>query len=247
MNLSGIFNVAKVFAGQHAPEIYMGMGIGLSVLTPVLAAKETKDMLLDDGWTKEPTLKDKLVIYAKHYWPAAVTGTASIFLIVSGQHIQYKRTAAATAAYVLAQDSLSNFTEHVVSEIGPKKVTAIKDQITKEKIEELDFSDASIINTGNGDMLCYDAIGGRPFLSSVEAIRKAESEMNKRMLTCNFISLNEFYRELDLPEIKFGDELGWDVALEGTVDIEFSSQLYKNEKPCLVIDSDMCPRWRLYA
>ena len=252
MKLNALFNTAKTLAGKHAPEIYVGFGIGLSILTAVLVGKETPKALqmqknIEETENREVTVKEKLIIFGKTYWPALCTGAASVVFIIGGHRIQYKRTAAATAAYLLAQDSLKNFSEKVTEELGKKKVTEIKDSIAKEKLIKNPPNEGSVIRTCYGDTLCYDAINGRYFYSSIEAIRKAEAEMNKRLLVHNFISLNEFYIELDLPTVKFGDELGWDVGLEGNVDIDFSSQLDQNERPCLVVDSDICPRWHLYS
>ena len=252
MKLANLFSTAKTLAGRYGPEIYVGAGIGLSILTAIMVAKETPKALrlqeeIEETEDREATVKEKAIILGKTYWPAICTGAASIFFIISGHHIQYKRTAAATAAYLLAQDSLKNFTDKVTEEIGEKKVRDIKDKISKEKIFDNPVNDDVVIRTSNGDTLCFDAIAGRYFYSSAEAIRKAENEMNKRMLRDNFISLNEFYLELDLPPIKYGDELGWDVNLEGATEIDFSSHLNSNNQPCLVIDSDICPRWHLYS
>lgn len=252
MKLANILNTAKTLAGQHGPEIYVGVGVGLSIVTAIIVGKRTPKALdmterIRYEEQREPSKKEKLVIFGKTYWPAFCTGAFSAFLIIGGHHIQYKRTAAATAAYILAKDSLKNFTEKVTDEIGEKKVTAIKDRIAQDKLSKSKYDDSTVIRTGSGDTLCYDAMNGRYFYSSVEAVRKAESEMNRRLIRENFISVNEFFMELDLPSVKFGDELGWDVNLEGAVDIELSSQLTDQEQPCLVIDSDICPRWHLYS
>ena len=252
MKITAFWNSAKHLAGQYAPEIYVGLGIGLSVWSMISAVKATPKVIYEEERFeyenhREPNFKEKLYIYAKHYWPTAITEISSVFFIISGQRIQSKRTAAATAAYVLAQDSLKNFSEKVTEELGTNKVTAIKDIIAKEKMESTPFDESTVIRTGGGDTLCYDAMNGRYFYSSIETIRKAESEMNRRLVRENFISVNDFFTELDLPSVKFGDELGWDVNLEGAVDIEFSSHLDDQDRPCLVIDSDICPRWHLYS
>lgn len=252
MKITTLLTTAKTLAGHHAPEIYVGIGIGLSVITAVIVGKETPKALrmkeeieYKEERSVEP--REHVAIFLKTYWPALITGSCSIFLIISGQHIQAKRTAAATAAYLIAQDSLKNFTEKVTDELGEKKVLSIRDSIAKDKLKKNPVDYDTVINTGSGDTLCYDALNGRYFKSSVEAIRKAENEMNRRLVRENFVCLNEFFDELDLPRVRFGDELGWDVNLEGAVDIEFSSQLNDQNQPCLVIDSDICPRWHLYA
>lgn len=252
MNFTKAMSSAMQVAGKYAPGIYTGAGIGLSILTTVLVGKNTPKALelkktIELEEDRDLMFKEKIEIFAKSYWPAILTGTFSIGLIICGQHVQYKRTAAATAAYLIAQDSLKNLTDKVTDEIGKDGITKIKDRIRHEKFEKQVINEDEIIPTDLGDDLCYDAINGRFFKSSIEAIRKAESEMNKRLLKENFISINEFFMELDLPSTKFGDELGWDVGLEGAVDIEVTCGKTPQEKLYYVIDSDICPRWHLYS
>ena len=61
----------------------------------------------------------------------------------------------------------------------------------------------------------------------------------------SFISLNEFYNELGLSNIKLGEEMGWHID-KGMIDISFSAQLTDNEEPCLVLNYELTPRFRAY-
>ena len=97
-----------------------------------------------------------------------------------------------------------------------------------------------IIMDGKGDTNCYDVISGRYFRSDKETIRKIVNDLNSRMLKDGYISLNEFYYELGLPENAVGDLLGWHLD-RGQIDIDFSSQLDAADNPCLVINYRVAP------
>lgn len=56
-----------------------------------------------------------------------------------------------------------------------------------------------------------------------------------------YISLNEFYDEMDLPHIDIGDDLGWNI--DDAIELTFSSQLTEDKTPVLVISYEYCPRY----
>lgn len=96
--------------------------------------------------------------------------------------------------------------------------------------------------TEKGNTLCYDVVSGRYFRSDIDKIKKAENELNHRMISEMYISLNEFYYEVGLPRTSIGDELGWNID-GGLIGLEFSSQLAEDGTPCLVIDYGIAPRY----
>ena len=57
-----------------------------------------------------------------------------------------------------------------------------------------------------------------------------------------YVSLNDFYYEVGLDNIKIGDELGWNID-NGYIDLSFSSQLASDRTPSLVIDYSIAPRY----
>ena len=46
---------------------------------------------------------------------------------------------------------------------------------------------------------------------NADTIKKIVNELNRRMLSESYISLNDFYYELGLSFTKMGDQLGWNV------------------------------------
>ena len=99
-----------------------------------------------------------------------------------------------------------------------------------------------MIVTGKGNTLCYDAFNSRYFYSDIDQIKRAINELNRRMLNEMYVSLNDFYDELNLKHSGNGYELGWKLD-DGLVEIDFSSQLSDDGRPCLVLEYLVAPRY----
>ena len=99
-----------------------------------------------------------------------------------------------------------------------------------------------VIITGKGGTLCYDVISGRYFKSDIDKMQKIENQLNKRMMTSMYCSLNEFYSEVGLTSTDVGDELGWNIE-EGLIDLYFSSQLSEDGQPCVVVNYMIPPKY----
>ena len=66
--------------------------------------------------------------------------------------------------------------------------------------------------------------------------------MNAQLINDWYVSLNDFYELLGLPYSEMGDLLGWNMDL-GLVEINFSSQLTEDQRPCLVLDYYVAPKY----
>ena len=130
----------------------------------------------------------------------------------------------------------------VVEMFGEKKHETVKDAVAKDKIEKNPVVTREVIITEKGNTLCYDAISGRYFKGDIDKIKKAECELNRQMRDEMYVSLNDFYYEVGLDNIKIGDELGWNID-NGYINLSFSSQLAGDGTPCLVIDYSIAPRY----
>ena len=76
----------------------------------------------------------------------------------------------------------------------------------------------------------------------IDQIKKAINELNRKMLNEMYVSLNDFYSELDLKLSNNGYELGWKLD-DGLIEVDFSSQISDDGRPCLVIDYLVAPRY----
>lgn len=129
----------------------------------------------------------------------------------------------------------------VIEAIGEKKEQGIRDSIDKDKVDKNPTKNSEIIITQKGNTLCFDPLSGRYFQSDIDIIRRAEIEMNRRLIHEMYVSLNDFYYEIGLKGTKIGSELGWNID-RGYVELNFSSQLTDDGRPCLVINYNLSPR-----
>ena len=77
----------------------------------------------------------------------------------------------------------------------------------------------TVVLTGKGETLCYDAISDRYFKSDIETLKQAANAMSRRLLVDTYVSLN------------------------GLIEPTFSAQLADDGSPCLVLDYDIAPRY----
>jgi len=260
-NLTQFANSVRTTLVKHSPEILTGIGITGMLTTVVLAVRATPKALalirnaendkfnaqVDNGVDPTEAVDQLTPIETvkatwKCYIPAAVTGTMSTVCLIGASSVSAKRNAALATAYTIADAALKDYQGKTLETIGEKKEQVIRDAIAKDKIEKDPVDNREIIVTEKGNTRCYDAISGRYFVSDIEAIRKAENVLNKRLMDEMYISLNEFYWEIGLDSTEIGDQLGWNID-NGLIELSFSSQLSKDGVPCLVVNYRIAPKY----
>lgn len=228
-----ITNVAKGLS-DNSPAILTGMAVCGVFGTVVLAVKATPKALelIDEDPKKGLTAKEIVQVAWKPYIPAAVMGTVTIACIIGSNQISSRRNAALVSLYSLAEAGLKEYQTKVVETIGEGKERKIRDEISKDRITENPPVNHVII--GTGENLCYDSISGRYFKSSVEEIRQKINSFNHDLIYNMSSTLNELYYELGLEPIGMGNEVGY--TPDELVEIDFSSQLTADDKPCVVVN-----------
>lgn len=241
---------------KHSPEILTGIGIAGMVTTAVMAVRATPKALMligerEDEWNKDTMGTDDFghmpkIEAVKAAWmcyiPSVIVGGISIACLVGASSVNLKRNAALATAYTLSESTLKEYQEKVIQEIGEKKEQSVRDNIAKDRIEKNPISKNEVVVTEKGDTLCYDMISGRYFKTDIDKLRKAENDLNRQMRDEIYISLNEFYYAIGLDPIKIGDSIGWNID-KGYIDLNFSSQLTEDGRPCLVLDYHVGPNY----
>ncbi|MDO4549600.1 MAG: DUF6353 family protein, partial [Clostridia bacterium] len=145
----------------------------------------------------------------------------------------------------LSETALKEYKNKVIETIGKKKETAIHDAVAQEQIERNPPSQEILMAEGCGRTLCYDATFGRYFYSDIETLRHAANKLNRQMTVMGeaYVSLNEFYAEINLPMVDAGYSLGWNLY-KGQIELEFSSQLANGTTPCLVMSFGIMPDYK---
>lgn len=264
-NIKGFAHNVQMSVAKNSPKILMGVGIAGMVTSTVLAVKATPKALklieeaedqkmenqLNDGIKPTEiveTLTPVETVKAtwKAYIPAVSVGAVSIACLLGSTNINARRTAALATAYKLSETALTEYKDAVVETIGEKKAKAVKDKIAEKRVKENPVSKNEVIVTGTGTSLCYDTLSGRYFQSDMNAIKKAENELNMMLRDENYVSLNSLYDMLKLEHTKMSDELGWNIDRDGYVEIEVSAQISEDSQPCLVLDFSAMPRYEYW-
>lgn len=257
-NLLRIANSLRVGMVKHSPEILTGIGIAGMVVSTVLAVKATpkalqlieeeKNKQLDTDSEETSVVKDLNTIDVvkatwKCYIPTVVTGAVSMACIIGANSVNLKRNAALAAAYTLSDTALREYREKVIETIGDKKERAVRDKVAEEKLKKDPVETGKpVVMINSCNTRCYDVITKQRFTSDIETIRRIVNDLNERMIGGeDYISLNDFYYELGLEPVRIGDELGWNIS-NGTIKLDFSSQLDTDGTPCLVIDYIVAPK-----
>lgn len=246
--LSKFFKSAQATLSKRAPEILTGIGIAGMIGTTVMAVKATPKALKlieerkeEEGLEKLPPIEVVKTTW-KCYVPAAVTGVTSTACLIKAASVNTRRNAALVTAYNLSKSALDEYKDKVVETLGEKKEKLIRDEIAKDKLENNPVQNSEIIVTDKGTTRCLDALFGRRFISSRDAIERAINRINRRLLTEMYVSLNELYSELNLQPVDMGDELGWRVD-DGEIEAFFSAQVDTDGVPCLVFSVNIAPRY----
>lgn len=259
MNLTPITTIVRtVIAGvvHNSPIILTGLSVAGVIGTVGMAIEATpkasrilrqenfrreEEEVRDNNLVYKPiTKKEALKLVWKCYIPTAAMGLLTVACIVGANKISLRRNAALASVYSLTESALKEYQAKVVETIGENKELKIRDSIAQDHLDAKPLSTQQVIITGGGDQLCFDTLSGRYFKSDIEKIRKVENKLNRELMVNMYVSLNELYYDLGLPNIDLGDDEGWDV--DHMINFTFSSKIAENDQPCLVINYLVGPR-----
>lgn len=245
--LSVFFKAARNTASKHSPEILTGIGIAGMITTTVLAVKATPKALKlmeDAQYDKEGdlTVPEKVKVTWKCYIPATLLGLASVGCLIGANSVNLRRKAALATAYKLSETALAEYKEKVIETVGEEKAKDIRSAIAKDKMEKNPVTKSEVIITDKGESLFCDSISGRYFKSDMNTIEKAVNTINRRLLNEMSVSLTEFYSEIGLSPTSLSEELGWNMN-DGQIEIDFSSQITDDGRPCIYIEYEIAPRY----
>ena len=245
---SNLFVAVRSGLTKHSPEILIGLGVAGLLGTTVLAVRETPKVLKllenkkNELDVEKLSIKDTVKTVWKNYIPCAVLAVTSVACIVGASNISARRNAALAAAYAIGNKAFSDYKEEVINLLGEEKEKEIKERVADKLLKENPVTSKEVIITDNNEHLCYDEITGRYFKSSQNKIKEAQNVINDRLRDEMWVSLNDLYYELCLPNVRVGDDLGWNVD-DGYLNIILSSRIAEDGTPCLTLDYSIGPRY----
>lgn len=233
---------------KNSPLIMTGIGIAASigaVVTAFKVAPKAKEVLNQVEAIRKPEDSDGKILWEKTkavapiIAPVVIQEAVAIGCIAGSYKVNSRRLVALSTAYSLSERRFDEYQRQVIKNLGERKEQKIRDEVAAEKIKN--DKKSSEVQVDEMKVLCYDTITGRYFSSTRDDIQKAVNEINKRIIHEMFVSLNDFYYEINIPQVEIGEALGWNS--DDLLDVEFSSQLTDDGRPCLVMDYRIQPRF----
>lgn len=246
--VSKIVKSVKKTIAANSPTILTSVSVAGVVSTAVMVAKATisaRDTYNEefDKYCYIESRKDLYLEILKDTWkfyiPAAAVGAATIACVIGANSINTRRNAALIGVYSLTEAAFKEYKAKVVETIGEKKEQKVRDEVAKEHMLNTPMVNSEVFITGIGEQLCYDSYTGRYFKSDIETLRRAQNDINARIINDMYASHNDFYRLINLPATKYGDEVGWNS--DNLMDMEYSSHLAEDGRPCLCIEYHATP------
>jgi hypothetical protein len=148
------------------------------------------------------------------------------------------------AAYNLTATAYSEYKDKVTEMVGEKKEREVRDEVAKDNLHKKPVEQSAIIVNGIGNTRFFDDISKRRFTSDIDKIKRAVNDLNARMLRGDdYVSLNDFYYEIGLERVDYGDDVGWNVyhGRKGLIEVDFHAQLDTDNVPCIVLKYDVKP------
>lgn len=247
MNLQSTFRQIGKFTQDNSPLILTAAGAVGVVTTAYLSGRagfKAGQIVLADYLERSadvdpdvdvpvPTFKHIVNLTWKCYIPPAATGLLTVASIVGANQIGTRRAVAMTTALAMSEQAFETYRNKVVEKVGEKKATQIRDEIVQDKIDRDPLGDRQAFMTGQGETLCYEFYSGRYFYASVEAIRKAENQINWDFNNGHEThSLADFYQLLNLEPTDISNEVGWR-ADTSPLDINIVGHVSDKGVPCI--------------
>jgi len=250
INVSNLVQRTKFLVNENMPTILTGVGVAGTITTAYLTGRasfkaarliedeQRKERLQEEmtngAYRRELSTAGKAKLVWHLYLPPAAMGITTVASIVMANRVSSARLAALTVASALSERRFQEYRDKITEKFGDKEATKVRDEIAQEHVLKNPHDTRQVIIAGSGDVLCYDMLTGRYFMSSAEKIRKAENRINHELNNFMHASLTEFYEEVGLPPTTYTDMVGWHG--NDNLEVQISTVMSDDEKPCLAID-----------
>lgn len=233
MNIVHLLRQGEKILKDNSPAILTALGVSGTVTTAYLAGKASfaaAKKLGDDAENMTP--KEKAVVVWRLYIPAGISGVITVGCIISATRINSKRAAAAYSILTVSEKAFDEYREKVVERLGERKEKEVRDEIAQDHVNRKPIE--QIIMTGAGNVLCFEMLTGRYFNSDMETLRKAQNDVNFRLVNELYVPICDFYYLIGLPYTSNSGQIGWTSGK--LMNLEFTTTMSEDSRPCLAFE-----------
>lgn len=236
VNLHSVVTAVEKTLRDNSPAILTGLGVSGTIVTSYLASKATlgANKMIEQDPKKDLTKKEIFKLVWKHYIPTAISGTVTVACIIGAARAGNRRTAASMAAYSLSEKAFTEYKEKVTEQLGKRKEQEIRDGIAQDKVNANPPPSREVTLIGPGNVLCYEIYTGRYFNSDMESLRKAQNDINAKLIRDDYASASDLYIMLGLPYTSHSSYIGW--TSDKMLELQFSTALAEDGRPCITFE-----------
>lgn len=197
---------------------------------------------LKKGASKKEIVIEEVKQVAPLYLPVVALETTSLLCTRGLYKVTARKYAAAMSALMFTKTNFAEYKEKVKEIVGPTTEQKIKDAVAEKKVGDNPPAQSQLLTMDETGELFYDDYSGRYFRATWATITKAQSEVNARIFSDDFCTLNELYYAVGIPGIKEGDDIGflsndyinWDFQFDTS-----QAKMAPNGKPAIVLGYDI--------
>lgn len=181
------------------------VGMVLTIVTAVKATPKAMEFLKEATEEKgeELTKAEVLKAAVPAYIPTALLVVSTLSCMFGANILNRKQQASYISAYTLLDNSFRKYKDKVKEMYGDGADDEVKEQLIEAEHRGLDISPS------DEKLVFYEDNYGEFFELTKEEVLMAENELNRTFILRGYVSLNDFYAYLGLPEKDFGEVLGW--------------------------------------
>jgi predicted lipase len=189
------------------------------------------------------TKMETVAVAGPAYIPAIITGVSTIACIFGANVLNKRHQAALMSAYALLDNSYKEYKNKLGELYGEDVVEHVTEEVAKDKYEETDIS------VSEGKQLFYDEFSGRYFESTMAEVIQAAYTVNRKIALWGGVALNEYYEALDIPQVDYGEFLGWSAGglMEMTwndwLEFDYNKTLIDDDLECHIITFGVEPMY----
>jgi hypothetical protein len=252
IRLAGLAGAARKLVVDNGPTILTAMAVFGVASTAVMAVKATPKALkiIEVAESKGDILltpQEKLRLIAPCYISASVVGVGTVACIIGANSVHLKRQAALISAYSLVESRFQDYQAKVTETMGKNKEQKVRDELAQDQVNNNPISNNGVIITGHGDHLFMDSLSSQYFESTYEKVKRAENDLNRKLLHEMYVSLNDFYDLLGIQRNNLGEELGWKTGTDVELSVS-ATTIHENGtvRACLVLNYSVEPIRKYY-
>ena len=180
-----------------------GVGVVATVATAVKATPKALELIEEAKEQKGEGLTNFEVIrtVSPVYIPTVLMGVSTIACIFGANMLNKRKQASLLSAYALLNNSYKEYRNKVTDMFGEELAEEIEEEIMKDNLGETTTTEVA--------HLFYDAFSDRYFEATLYQVQAAEYQLNRHLISHDYVLVNDWYEFLGLESIEEHEKLGW--------------------------------------